>query len=789
LKNNQSDFGRRYLFHGIVQGVGFRPTVYRIAHELGLVGSVYNDYSGAVADIWGSTQDHSMFSDRLQSNLPHAAKIESIKIQTLKGSPPIGFSIKKSTQDGVPTNVVPDLGVCSECITEISIQNENRYQYPFTNCTNCGPRYSIIHEMPYDRIRTSMSEFSMCEKCSLEYENPKDRRFHAQPIACNECGPKIWFETNSDQKINSEEMTDYDHLKIAAEYIKQGEILAIKGIGGYHLACDATQSKTLKQLRERKNRPKKPFALMAKNLEMIQRFCEFTSEEQEWLESPVAPIVLLKKINFCSLPNLLAPGQNSLGFMLPYTPLHHLLFNLLEVPLVMTSGNLSDEPQCINEEQVRQRLSGITKLIVMHNREIINRIDDSIVRKSYKGRQVIRRARGLAPNHVLLPKGFEGVSNVLACGSELKNTFCMLHQGSGLLSPHIGDLKDNRVEKDYKKCIDTFEQFYLASPEIIAVDLHPDYRSVRFGEDRSEENGLTLFRIQHHHAHIASCLGEHKIPLRSPPVLGVALDGFGMGTDGTFWGGEFMMADYLGFERIGTFKPIPLLGGNQAMREPWRNLLAHIFSGMGWDYFQKNYSSLKFVEFLREKPIKVFEALMAPERSPSSSSCGRLFDAVAAALGVCRETISYEGEAAMLVEALAHQDSQDSKAYPFDISKNEHGIDWIEPGPFWEKLFGDLIEGIPLNVVAGRFHRGLAKTIVRMVKSLCRPDGKPPKTNTIALSGGVFQNTMLLNLVWSELETNEFKVLTNAEIPANDGGISLGQALIASAKHLNPKSK
>jgi len=777
--------GKRYRYSGKVQGVGFRPAVFRVARGLRLQGRVFNDVSGAVVELWAQATAHEAFVQTLASTLPPAARVDAITTEPLSGKRPEGFVIEASRQEGRLSNVVPDLATCPECLAEVREPRERRFRYPLTNCTQCGPRYSILREAPYDRARTSMSGFALCAECLAEYENPEDRRFHAQPVACPACGPQVRLERLAGHSLDPEPPSGLDDVEATAVLLKQGEIVAIKGIGGFHLACDATQPEVVRRLRERKHRQEKPFALLAKSVEMIHRFCEISPEEQDWLESPAAPIVLLKQHKDCPLPAAVAPGQATLGFMLPYTPLHHLLLAQLTVPLVMTSGNRSDEPQCLREQEVRERLSGIADWMLWHDREIVNRSDDSLLRKTGVGRQILRRARGFAPEPLPLPQGFEQAPGVLACGAELKNTFCLLQDGAALLSPHIGDLRDGRAEDDFRNSLERFEQFYQTRPEVIAVDLHPDYRSTRYGEARAATAQLPLVQVQHHHAHIASCLGEHQVPLDSPPVLGVALDGTGMGTDETVWGGEFLLADYRGFQRLGAFKPIPLLGGNQAMREPWRNLLAQVLSGMGWVRFQRDFPGLDLIGFLEGKPLQAFTALMEPGRSPLASSCGRLFDAVAAAVGVCRESMNFEGQAAMQLEALAQEDEADHEAYPFDLTKSaDSDLLLLESRPLWEKLFADLAASTPCEVMAGRFHRGLAQAIVRMVLRLSRPEGKTPLTDTIVLSGGVFQNTLLLDQVWTRLQAEGYRVLTHAETPANDGGIALGQALIAAAKHL-----
>lgn len=775
--------GVRLHYSGRVQGVGFRPAAWRVARELGLPGRVYNNRSGAVVELWAEASEVRKFRAALEENLPGVACVTAVREEPLSAPPPSGFSIAESDDRGALFNVLPDLATCPECQAEVLDPFARRYRYPLTNCTQCGPRFSIMSGAPYDRPRTSMSPFPMCPECKGEYDDPTDRRFHAQPIACHRCGPKVRLERLDGHAYSLEALTQLDEVDAIAALVQRGSIVAIQGIGGFHLACDATQEAVVRKLREVKHRFEKPFALMARDLEMIRKYCVVTEAEQVWLQSPEAPIVLLQQHEENPLPESLAPGQVRLGFLLPYAPIHHLMFRRIRRPLVMTSANQSEEPQCISLEEVRGRLEGIAEWVVWHERAICNRMDDSVLQVSEASVQVFRRARGFAPSPLKLPPGFEDASGILSCGAELKNTFCLVQEGSAVLSQHIGDLKEGRADAEYRRQMLQLLEFYQLTPEAVVVDLHPDYRSTVWGQELARQRGWELLEVQHHHAHIAACLGEHEVPLAAPPVLGVALDGLGYGADGSFWGGEFLLADYRGFQRVGTFKPVPMLGGAQAMREPWRNTLAHLLAEMGWSRFEMNYGELELTQFLRQKPITALQSMMS--RSPLATSCGRLFDAVAGAVGLCREQVHFEGQAAMRLEAIA--DESDPLTYPFNLPRlADSKLPYLEPLVMWEALLGDLVTGTPASVISARFHRGLADAMTRMVVRLCRPEAEEvPVADTVVLTGGVFQNTLLTRWVRERLEMMDFRVLTPTRIPANDGGVSLGQALIAAAHRLH----
>ena len=784
--------GRRVRYRGRVQGVGFRPTVWRLAQELCLSGQVYNDRSGVVVELWGEEAKLVQFQEQLPQELPPVAQIQSWESEPLGGQPPTAFVIQESAVEGVAFQVLPDLATCPACIEESTSPWFDRYRYPLTNCTHCGPRYSIIQGLPYDRAHTSLRDFPLCAGCADEFANPADRRFHAQPIACHRCGPKTHLERMDGHVFSLDAITQLDEVDAAANLLTRGEIVAIQGVGGFHLACDATNPEVVARLRQRKFREAKPFALMAKDQAMLERWC--TVNEAEWaqLTSAVAPIVLLRRRAGLDtpLPEAIAPKQRRLGWMLPYTPLHHLLFRRLRRPLVLTSGNRSDEPPCLSVEEARERLSEIADWVLWNERAIVNRVDDSVVRLEGTTLRTLRRARGLAPEPLPLPAGFVDAPAVWAFGAALKNTFCRIVEGHALLSPHIGDLHEARAIEDFEHSVELFERLYPLRTTQVAVDLHPDYPCSRIGEEFARQRQLPLLRVQHHHAHLAACMAEHQIPLHTKPILGVVLDGLGMGPEGELWGGEFLLGDYRSVQRLGHFRPVALLGGNQAMREPWRNTLAHLLEPLGWNRFLLNYESLELTKFLRQKPVETFAAMtQQPHNAPLASSAGRLFDAVAAAIGICRERVSFEGQAAMELQALAEeaweQPKPDPLAYPFAIPVwKASGLPYLEPLAMWEALLGDLILQTNPGVIALRFHRGLAQGLRQMVLRCLRTEEGEFRSTVVVLSGGVFQNELLAQLVETELKAEGLQVLRPSLIPCNDGGISLGQAVIAAAQGL-----
>lgn len=791
---------------GTVQGVGFRPNVFRLANELDIKGYVLNDGEGVLIEAWCCEDKLQKFVEAIQDQSPRLAHIEQIEIAQLIGNSdlseavaPTEFSIAHSGATATTTSIPSDAATCADCLEDTFSPFSRRFRYPFTNCTNCGPRLSIIKSIPYDRAGTSMSAFKMCAACQNEYDDPADRRFHAQPNACHACGPKAWLERADAHAICLESMSQLDLVDAAATLIQRGEIIAVKGIGGFHLACDATNEIVVAKLRARKNRFGKPFALMAREISIIEQYCQISTHESDQLKSHGAPIVILHRKDkvtndraTTTLPEIaasVAPGQNTLGFMLPYTPLHHLMLKRLDKPIVLTSGNISHEPQCISNENAKSQLGQIADYFLLHDREIVNRLDDSVMKVDRHKPVYIRRARGAAPNPIPLPPGFESAPNLLAMGGEQKNTFCLLKDSKAILSQHIGDLEDARTYADYQYNLELYKQSFQHVESTIVVDLHPEYLSSKLGRARAYDRALTLVEVQHHHAHIASCMADNNHALEAGPVLGVALDGLGFGSDGTFWGGEFLLADYTSFERLGTFKPVALIGGSQAMREPWRNTYAHIMAEMGWSAYKMNFEDLELTKFFESKPLNAFASMLkSGVNVPVASSCGRLFDAVAAAVGICREHADYEGQAAIELEAMVNIDTlhyeTDALAYPFAVPRlGGKGLPYIEPLAVWQALLGDLYLETDLGIMAARFHKGLAKAVAHMVQKLCTRDDEI-WLKTVALSGGVFQNTILQNLIEEKLTALGFTVLTHSQVPANDGGLALGQAVIGAASHI-----
>ncbi|MEH2014817.1 carbamoyltransferase HypF [Nostoc sp.] len=768
---------------GTVQGVGFRPTVYRLAKACGLRGDVCNDGQGVLIRVSGSEEAITKFVARLQTECPPLAKINQLTRIIYEGELKFdNFVISTSVSNAIKTEITPDAATCPQCQQEIFDPFSRFYRYPFTNCTHCGPRLSIIRAIPYDRCNTSMSAFAMCSECAKEYQDVENRRFHAQPVACYACGPTAWLERADGKSVTASMFSMMDDVDAVCTLLQKGEIVAIKGLGGIHLACDATQETAVQKLRQRKRRYHKPFALMARDIEIIAEYCTVNAKEKELLTSPAAPIVLLQATGKKVVAPSIASGQNTLGFILPYTPLHHLILRRMNRPIVLTSGNLADEPQCIDNDEAREKLGAIADYFLFHNREIINRVDDSVVRVIGDKAQTIRRARGYAPAPISLPLGFQNVPQILAMGSELKNTFCLLREGEAILSQHLGDLENGAAFNAYQDTLNLYLNLFEHQPEVIAIDKHPEYLSSKLGKELADTNQIKIHQIQHHHAHIAACMAENGIPLDSPPVLGIALDGLGYGDDGTLWGGEFLLADYRKFQRLATFKPVVMVGGEQAIYQPWRNTYAQLISANFWNDCQQQYSDLEIVKFLNKKPLKLLNQLMDKGiNSPPASSVGRLFDAVAAAIGIYRDECSYEGQAAIAMEAIVDISSlnnyKETPKYPFNFIFSDR-IYCIDPRPMWQALLDDLQQQIPKPIMAAKFHKGLANAIVEMVKHLCQEN----LINQVVLTGGVFQNCILLDQVIKRLQALGIKALTHSLVPANDGGLSLGQAVIAAAQ-------
>ncbi len=770
---------------GRVQGVGMRPAVWRFARELGLAGEVRNNSEGVVIDVSGSAEAISELLARIQREAPPLAEIAAIERAPLAHVPGEGFRIAPSRGGAARTEIAPDAAICAACAAEILDPFERRFRYAFATCTNCGPRLSIVDSVPYDRARTSMVTFELCGDCRAEYESSADRRFHAESTACHACGPRPQLVRLDGRSITFESFSMLDDVDAVATLLLRGRIVAIKGLGGYQIACDATDGDALARLRAAKRRPAKPFAMMARDLAVIRRYCDPSAAEIEALQSPAGPIVLLRATSPERLPDALAPGLDTVGFMLPTTPLHLLALRRVDRPVVMTSGNLSDDPPLIDDAEAMCRLAGIAEFALVHERRIATRVDNSVVRVVGGTARSLRRARGYAPAPIVLPEGFEDAPDLIAMGGEQKATFCLVREGKAILSQHIGELSNAETFADYRRTLALYERLFDHAPRAAAVDAHPDYLASKL----AREGRLPVIEVQHHHAHVAACLAENGRPRAAPPVLGIVLDGTGWGPDGTIWGGEFLRADYLGFERLGTFKPVPLPGGGQAVREPWRNLYAQLTAEMGWAAFASNFDRLACHANLAAKPRATLDAMIAGAvNAPLASSCGRLFDAVAAALGICRDRQSYEGEAAARLETLARAGwDGDDLAYPFAIP-NLRGtnLPYIEPLAMWRALFGDLMLAAPAKSVAARFHKGLAAAIVAMATRLAGADRA--RFDTVALSGGCFQNALLQVAVERGLRAAGFDVLIHARVPANDGGLALGQASVAAARLIAERS-
>jgi hydrogenase maturation protein HypF len=773
---------------GIVQGVGFRPAIWRVARDLNVAGEVLNDAEGVLIRIAAPEIGVDAFIDRLKADSPALARIDAIEVERLDQEIRFTeFSIGPSARGAVRTLIGPDVATCRLCLADVLAKTDRRYRYPFTNCTNCGPRFSIIERVPYDRANTSMACFDICAACRAEYEDPGQRRFHAEPIACPACGPRVRVIDARGQQ--AEEPGDKS-VEAVVRLIAEGGIVAIKGVGGYHLACDATNAGTVEELRRRKQRYGKPFALMVRDVRVLRRYAHVDALEEDALASDAAPIVLLDAGGIERLPEAIAPGLSQLGFMLPYTPLHHLVMRAFDQPLVMSSGNRSEEPQCIDDGDAVRRLSSIADHLLVHDRRIVTRVDDSVVHVVAGAPRVLRRARGYAPASIKLPDGFERAPDILAVGGELKSTFCLIKDGQALLSPHLGDLENEVAWRGFEHALTLMSGLNEHDPAAVAVDLHPEYLASKHGRALAAARQLPLIEVQHHHAHVAACMAENGLALDGGPVLGIVLDGLGFGEDGTIWGGEFLLADYRRYERLGYFKPVAMPGGAQAVRQPWRNLYAHLEAAMGIDVFRAEFANTTLAAYLSRKPTATLAAMIGKGlNAPLASSCGRLFDAVAAALGLCADASRYEGEAAMQLEAAlgrpTDEVSPDGVPYDFAIAEGP-GAAGLDPAPMWWRLCRDLRSGVPAEIIARRFHCGLSAGVVSMAERVARNRHGGGAGGRVALSGGCFQNRTLVEEVSRGLQEAGFVVLLHAKVPTNDGGLSLGQAAIAAARLTPP---
>lgn len=743
---------------GIVQGVGFRPFVYQLAKRHGLVGWVSNTSQGVLIEAEGEKKALTAFVQALSREAPPQAIVESVDWES---HPPAGFSdftIRESIKkEGQFVLISPDIATCAECLKELFDPADRRYRYPFINCTNCGPRFTIIEEIPYDRASTTMKNFTMCPQCQAEYDNPMDRRFHAQPNACPRCGPTLILQAPDGYMFTA------DPIKTVVHLLKKGHILAIKGLGGFHLACDATNDRAVMALRARKHRYARPLALMFPDLETIKKHCRVSSAEAEVLCSLKRPIVLLKDRGTGVISSQVTPGQRYQGAMLPYTPLHHLLLEESKMILIMTSGNISEEPIATDNLEALKRLEGIADYFLLHDRDIYARYDDSVVR-AIDGREVlVRRSRGYAPYPLPLP--FSSIET-LACGAELKNTFCLTKENYAFLSQHIGDLENWETFQHFESTLKLYQRLFRIKPSLVAYDLHPDYLSTKYALNLE---GVQKIGIQHHHAHVVSCMMENGLKDR---VIGVACDGTGYGIDGTIWGCEFLLADWRDFKRRGHLLNIPMPGGALAIQWPYRMALSYLY----W-LFPDRFEALRQEFFGKTDPEEARLIRLQIDKnlnSPLTSSCGRLFDVASALLGV-RLVSEYEGQAACELEMVADEKTEES--YLFEIKEDEDGV-VVDPTLIISAIMDEVRKGRNRDLIAGAFHN----TVAEFITETCLRLRRDSRIDRVVLSGGVFQNVLLVTKLKQRLEKEDFQVFTHRLVPTNDGGISLGQAVVANAK-------
>ncbi len=798
MEEPQSLSARHIHITGVVQGVGFRPFVYNLATRLGLSGWVLNSSSGVEIEAIGPTAVLDDFVEQLRSEAPPLARIEHITVTDLPLSSiqhpassdqyPVSniFIIRHSeARPGEFQPISPDFAICDDCLRELFDPDDRRYRYPFINCTNCGPRFTIIRDIPYDRPKTTMAPFKMCPECQAEYDDPTDRRFHTQPNACPVCGPRVRFQIPNSRSqtpiLNSQfSILDEEAIQATRKILAEGGVVAVKGLGGFHLACDATNGEAVARLRERKGRVDKPFAIMSFDLETVERYCEVNQEERALLTSRERPIVLLRRHPDSPISPLVAPGNRYLGVMLPYTPLHYLLLEHTSIQdprsniqhpasttwplaLVMTSGNYSEEPIATDNDEALERLRSLADGFLLHDRDIHARCDDSVTRIFDGAELPIRRSRGYAPYPVHLPFP---VQQVLAVGAELKNTFCLTRDRYAFLSQHIGDMENYETLRFFEQMVEQLKDTFHIEPEIVAHDMHPTYLSTQWAKSQISNIQYPISSIQHHHAHIAACMAGNGLT-GERPVIGVAFDGTGYGTDGAIWGGEFLIADYASFRRAAHLKYVPLPGGDAAIRRPYRTALAHLWAaGIPWE------EDLPPVAVVSSAERTVLARQLERELNiVPTSSIGRLFDAVSALAGV-RQEINYEAQAAIELEMLVEEGAEE--AYPFNLGEE------IAPAPCIRAVVADVRAGMPAGVIAARFHNGLAL----MIRDVCRRLREETGLNEVVLSGGVFQNVTLLGKAVPLLREAGFTIHTHHLVPPNDACISLGQAVIAS--HRSP---
>jgi hydrogenase maturation protein HypF len=754
---------------GIVQGVGFRPFVYALATRLNLKGWVRNTSAGVDIEVDGDSTILESFLALLRSETPPLARMDSFEVTYHS---PGGFTeftiVHSATIPDAFQPISPDVSICTDCLDELFDPGNRRYRYPFINCTNCGPRFTIITDIPYDRPQTTMAGFPMCPDCAAEYSDPLDRRFHAQPIACPVCGPKIWLEMNGTVIVGERAISS------ARDLLINGKILAIKGLGGFHLACDATNAVSVAELRKRKLRVDKPFALMMRSVEVVKTHCLMSEDERKLLESHQRPIVILQRKPGSAVVEDVSPRQDSFGVMLPYTPMHYLLMEadgMIPEVLVMTSGNMAEEPIATANDEARERLAPLADAFLMNDRDIHVRCDDTVLRQldSLVDTEIekskpyfLRRSRGFAPNPISLPMD---VRPILATGGELKNTFCLTRERYAFISQHIGDMENYETLRSFETGVTHIERLFRIRPELIVHDLHPNYLSTRYALERAERDGLPILPVQHHHAHIASCMADNGLGGDSK-VIGLSFDGTGYGTDGTIWGGEVLIADYAGFERRYHLAYFPLAGGDAAIRRPARTALSLLWAlGIEWDD-----SLAPLQDLCAEERLALRLQLERGINTPLTSSLGRLFDAAAALSGV-RQRVNYEAQAAMEFESAL--DLDETGEYIFTVQESV-----IDTKRAITALLDDARKGVPIPVLSARFHNGL----VALTRALCDSVHCETGISVVALSGGVWQNMFFLQKSVRMLLRDGFEVLVHHNVPANDGGLSLGQALIGSTK-------
>lgn len=758
---NAAPPGRRFTLRGTVQGVGMRPFVWRLARDCRVGGRVRNGASGVVVEAFGPAGALSIFEARLRTEKPPSARVHSFRVEEIPAEEAREFVIEASRgADERRVTIPPDLSTCPACLAEVLDPGDRRHRYPFTNCTDCGPRFTIVRDVPYDRPATTMAPFRMCPSCEREYRDPADRRYHAEPNACPSCGPRVTLLDAGGAPVESQ-----DAIADAGAAIAAGSIVAVKGIGGFHLACDATSPDAVRALRERKRREEKPLAVMVRDLAEADRLAHLSGAERALLSSPERPVVLVRRRAGSGLAPEVAPDAPTVGLLLPYSPLHHLLLSAAGRPLVMTSGNLSEEPIAFRNDDALSRLSGIADLFLVHDREIEAPADDSVARVVAGRPLVMRRARGFVPRPVLVSRPFP--RPVLGCGAHLKNAFCLATGGEATLGPHVGDLENLETLQSFEESVARLERFLRVRPEILAHDLHPDYLSTRYALSRSRAEGIPAIGVQHHHAHAAAAMAEHGL---EGPVLALTWDGTGLGTDRTAWGSELLLARLDVFERLATFRPLPLAGGDRAIREPWRVALAALDQAFDGDPPVPAIPALSRIPPSDRETVR--RMIATGLHSPPSHGAGRLFDVVGAiALG--RGISRYEGQVAIALDAAADEGSSGRYPFSLDVESAPWQLDWR---PLVRAVAVDVTGGADPGAVSMRFHRALAAAGAELVRKAAARHGRLP----VVLTGGVFQNARLAELLRGELN-GRFDVYVPGQVPPGDGGIALGQAVVASA--------